>query len=104
MTTEIHAQAEPLACTLTSSDQATRLEEWRALRRDGLVGETRDRLVWTTLWRRGGDVRARLDALIEHEKECCSFLAFEVDELPDVVRVRTRFPAGAEGMLNAFVR
>ena len=103
-TTDFHeAEAQPLACALTPGDLKTRLEDWRALRRDALVDEGHDGLVWTTRWRRSAGVRARLEALIEGEKACCPFLTFEVDELDDVIRVRTLFPPGAEGMPEAML-
>ena len=95
--------AQPLACTLTPADQKTRLEEWRALRRDALVGESRDGAAWTSLWRRSETVRARLEALIEAERECCAFLTFEVEDDDEVIRLRTLFPASAEGLMDALV-
>ena len=104
-TTHAHdASAQPLACALSPVDQKTRLEEWRALRREGLIRESREGLVWTSLWRPGEDVRARLEAVIEAEKACCSFLTFELDDADGVVRVRTLFPQSVEGMLEAFIR
>ena len=107
MATNIHVHdpaTQPIACTLTPVDQKTRLEEWRELRDDALWGESRDSLVWTTLWRRDAEVRARLEALIEGERDCCSFLTFEVEDADDAIRLRTLFPPSAEGMLDAFIR
>lgn len=98
------ADAKPVACTLAADDQKTRLEGWRELRRDGLVTEIRAGRVLTTFWRRSGDIPNRLETLIEAEKQCCSFLEFELEEAADVVRVRTVFPEGAEGLLEAFSR
>ena len=97
----VQTGATPIACTLTPTDLGARLADWRALRDEALVEESRDGLVWTTLWRRSDDVRERLEALIEGEKECCAFLTFEVDELDDAIRVQTRFPPSAEGLLEA---
>ena len=103
-TTHAHdAAPQPLACVLSPADQKTRLEEWRALRRDGLLRETRERLVWTSLWRPSEEIRARLEALIEAEKACCSFITFELDDADGVVRLRTLFPQSAEGMAEAFI-
>lgn len=103
--THRHARAEqPIACTLTPGDQKTRLQQWRELRRDGLIRESREGLVWTTLWRADDDIRSRLDKLIEGENECCPFLTFEVEDGDDVVRLRTLFPPSAERMLDAFIR
>ena len=101
---KLDASTRALACTLTSVDQKTRLEEWRALRREALVSESEDGLVWTSLWRSDGDVRARLEALVAAEQECCPFLTFELDAVEAGIRMRTHFPPSAEGMLRAFVR
>ncbi len=99
-----NAAAQPLACTLTAVDQKTRLEEWRALRRDGLIDETREGLEWTSQWRADEDVRTRLEALIAAEEACCSFLTFEVDDAGGVIRLRTLFPPGADGLMGALSR
>ena len=97
------AAAELRTCTLSWVDQKRRLEEWRALRRDGLLRETREGLVWTSLWRPSEEIRARLEALIEAEKACCSFITFELNDADGVVRLRTLFPQSAEGMAEAFI-
>ena len=103
-TTRVHqAEVEALACALTPIDLKIRLEDWRALRRDALVGESRDGLVWATIWRRSDIVRGRLEAVSVGEKACCPFLTFAVEALDDVIRMPTLFPPSAEGMLNAFV-
>jgi len=98
------APARPIACTLGAGDQKTRLAEWRELRREGLLREHRDSLVLTTDWHRRGDVAARLEALVEAEKQCCAFLHFEVEKRGNLVRLRTVFPEGAESLLEAFTR
>ena len=50
-TTHVYdAASRPLACTLTLADQKTRVQEWRALRREALLDEKHDGLVWTSLW------------------------------------------------------
>ena len=107
MATETHVHdpaVQSIACTLTPADQKTRLEEWRQLRHDALLSESRDDLVWTTLWRGDADVRARLEALIEAERDCCSFLTFKVEDADDALRLRIVFPPSAEGMLDVFIR
>jgi len=92
---------EPIACTLGAGDEKTRRGEWRELRREGLISETREALVLTTVWT-GDGVPERLKALVEAEKQCCPFLDFELEELADTVRLRTVFPEGAEMMLASF--
>ena len=104
-TTHVYdAASRPLACTLTLADQKTRVQEWRALRREALLDERHDGLVWTSLWRADPDVRARLEALVAGERECCSFLTFEVEEVDGGIRMRTLVPPGAEAVASAFIR
>ncbi len=96
------AAAEPLICTLGAGNQQTRLGQWRELKHDGLISESRNGLVLTTVWQRRGDVPGRLSALVEAERQCCAFLSFEIEELDQIIRVRTVFPAGAEALLEWF--
>ncbi len=91
---------EPIACTLEPTDQRGRIEEWRALRRDALIEETRDGGVSTTLWRPGAGVVERLEQLIEAERTCCSFLDFELSQEDSIIRLKTTFPPGAETVLD----
>jgi len=96
------AAAEPLACTLDTGDQQALLARWRELKHDSLISESRDGLALTSVWQRRGDVPERLKALVEAERVCCTFLSFEVEELDQVIRVRTVFPAGTEALLESF--
>ena len=83
-------------CSLDARQKADCAEAWRALRRDALLHVRDDGRVVTTTWRRSAGVRCRLDALIEAERACCSFIAFELDERPDTLVLRATTPAGAE--------
>jgi len=93
-------RAEPIACTLEPSDQNARVEEWRELRRDALIRETRDATVSTTLWKPRAGVVERLEQLVEAERACCSFLEFELEEEDSVIRLETTFPPGGEAVLD----
>jgi hypothetical protein len=92
----------PVACSLDAGGKKTRFDEWRELKRVGLVGESREGRVLTTVWTAEAGIPARLEMLIEAERQCCAFLDFEVEELDDVIRVRTVFPEGAESLLVSF--
>jgi hypothetical protein len=98
----VRPASAPVACTLDTGEQETRLHQWRELTREGLISGSRDGQVMTTVWQRRGDVPERLTALIEAERLCCAFLSFEVEEFDEVVRVRTIFPQGAEGLVEFF--
>jgi len=61
----------PIACTLDPERMARRAEEIRALCRDGLIGVT-------LRFRPDPEIRARVDAIVAAESECCSFMDFEL--------------------------
>ena len=91
---------EPIACTLGATDQDARIEEWRQLRRDALLGETREGSVSTTLWKSSAGVLERLGALVAAERRCCSFFDFNLEQEESVIRLRTTYPPGAEAVLD----
>ena len=85
----------PNACSLTAPDLEQRLREWQSLRADALISEdpTPERTV--TVFERSDEVLARLVALIEAEKGCCSFLHFDVAQEGDRIRVEVTAPGMA---------
>ena len=91
---------EPIACTLGATDQDARIEEWRQLRCDALLGETREGSVSTTLWKSSAGVLERLGALVAAERRCCSFFDFNLEQEESVIRLRTTYPPGAEAVLD----
>ncbi|MGH2750571.1 MAG: hypothetical protein ACRDK3_06825 [Actinomycetota bacterium] len=62
--------------------------------------ESTESNVKTTVWKRQGDVFTRLKRLVDAERQCCSFLGFDLEESDDEIRLRTTFPPGAEGLLT----
>lgn len=54
------------------------MREWLSLRDDALISEdtTAERTV--AVFKRSDEVMSRLEALIDAEKDCCSFLRFKV--------------------------
>jgi hypothetical protein len=87
---------EPIyACTLGDDELASRREDWLALDRRALV-RSEDTSQGRLLVYRGGDETAQaLQALIEAEGRCCSFLDFRVDRRGDEVRVTVAYPVEA---------
>ena len=75
----------PISCTLGPNDGAARMRRWQALadafpptaRRHGNRLEVR--------YEDGPGVRAELEALAAGERDCCSFLTWEVDPGRDKV-------------------
>ena len=70
--------AEPLACTLTGSQQLDRRERWQRLRDagDALRIETPTGL--RIELRRSPPVEHELRELVELERECCAFATWEI--------------------------
>ena len=46
------------------------------------------------MWARHAGVGERLRALVEAERQCCSFLGFELEEQAHAYVLRTTFPEG----------
>ena len=84
------------ACSLDARQKADRAEAWGRLRREALLHVRDDGVVVTSTWRRSADVQRRLDALIEAESACCSFIDFQLEERADTLVLRANAPAGAE--------
>jgi hypothetical protein len=91
----------PIACTLNAAGLAER-EEWlRRLGAESLVsGERRD-----------DRLELRFDAAAEDEvrtwvraeRECCAFLAFDLNPAGDELRLSVTGPAGAEPVLDGLL-
>lgn len=67
-------------CSLGPADRDTRLREWQSLRNDALICEDANPERTVAVFTRSDDVMSRLQALIDAEKGCCSFLRFKVTE------------------------
>ena len=67
-------------CTLDHADREARLREWQALRAEALISESHSAGGSVAVFDARPDVRRRLDALIQAENGCCSFLRFAVAE------------------------
>jgi len=82
----------PIACSLDAAAFADRLTEIGALGREALIGAERGRL----RFRSSGDTRARLDAIVRAESECCPLLTFTVTDAGDELVLTIAAPEGAE--------
>ena len=92
--TEIIRNSDPIACSLAPNDLQTRLREWSDLRKAALIAERTEGNVNTTIWVRRGDVATQLRRLVDAERQCCSFLGFDLQEIEDEIRLATTFPPG----------
>ncbi len=93
----------PIACSLAAAELPARLAEMTALGREALLdvraGERSARLRFAG----SAAVRARVNAIVAAEAQCCAFLAMAVVEQADAVTLSIDAPAGAEAVLRDLV-
>jgi hypothetical protein len=87
-TTASTPTAPARCCSLGSAERTERLRDWEALRADALISEHLTGDTTVVVLERSADVTRRLQALIEAEKECCSFLRLHVTEDADRITVQ----------------
>ena len=87
------AAEPPIACTLSAGDYRARLTEIAALSRHALRHVERRGL--TLDLRYAPEAAARVRSLVEQERACCAFLAFELHEDADEVRLLVTAPPAA---------
>ncbi len=68
----------PIACTLSAADGPTRMERWQRLHEEAQLGASRRGSGVEVTYRGGDDVAAELQELVEAERECCAFAAWQV--------------------------
>jgi hypothetical protein len=93
----------PIACTLTTADAESRVDEWR----DFLASSTTtsERLsghqLRVQLAPAPGVLEAAVD-LAQREKTCCAFFDFAIDVATDQLWLRVAVPPEASGILDDF--
>ena len=94
----------PLACSLDADRLSKRLAGISALGRSSLISaESTDRTA-NLRFRPGEDTAERLAAIVAAEAECCAFLAMDVREEPNALRLTIEAPNGAEPVLEEIVK
>ena len=95
----------PIACTLTGSRFQNRLADIAGLMRDGLRAVDRQDL--TLDLRFAPSVAHRVREMVRKEEACCAFLAFDVTESKDEIRLTITAPErardAAEGLFEQFL-
>jgi hypothetical protein len=86
-------ETPPIACTLAPSEFKDRLAWIDTLTRDALRGHERRDLV-LDLWYAPEAVE-RVREMVRNERACCSFLTFELRELPNEIRLTIAAPEAA---------
>jgi hypothetical protein len=87
------AKAPALACCLSPGDYQQRLAWIEALTRKALRSFARDDLVLRLFY--APEAVADVQTMIEQERICCAFLAFDIDQRTDAVRVTITAPEAA---------
>jgi hypothetical protein len=91
----------PIACSLNGPDLRRRLADIAAIGADALVFEAEGGAL---RFRNEPATRARLEAVIAAESECCAFLRFELRERGDELELEIHAPEGAEPMADELAR
>jgi hypothetical protein len=89
----------PIACALTAAEMPERLAELRSIGADALLS-TRGR---TLRFRADDRTRARLEAAVTAESECCAFLRFDLHEENGELALTIGAPSGAEPIADDLV-
>jgi hypothetical protein len=89
----VDRSAQPLACSLDDTELAARLDAWRQVVRRATTCRVGDGRI-VARYPNERQLRDRLRQLIALERECCSFLHFDVEERPDVIVTELRLPEG----------
>jgi hypothetical protein len=77
--------APPIACTLGAVDGAARMRRWEALSAAGHPRARRSGHLLEVRYEPALGVREELEALAAAERQCCSFLAWEVRQDEDQI-------------------
>jgi len=97
--------ASPIACSLAAGDLKRRLAWIADLNRDALRGFQRRGLV-LELWF-APEAAGRVREMAERERACCGFLAFELTDEPEAIRLTIKVPeharAAADMLFQHFV-
>jgi len=86
-------EAAPIACTLAPGAYKDRLAWIAALNQDALRGYERRDLILGM--RYSLDARARVQEMVRNEQACCAFLAFELQDLGNEIRLTITAPERA---------
>ena len=95
------AERIPIACTLTTKQAASQLDEWGVLRAKARRIDQIEDGVRVTL---PVDVEAEARDLAAREAQCCAFLTLDVQRRDDVVELTITGPADAASVIGLIVK
>jgi hypothetical protein len=90
----------PIACLLSATDLSARLAEMNRLGRDALLSVDGARAL---RFRADTETRARLEAIVAAEAECCPFLDMDLREEDGALVLEIRAPQEAEPVVADLV-
>ena len=91
---------KPTACTLSAADVSARVAEMKRLGQDALLSVDG---AGTLRFRGDTETRARLEAIVAAEAECCPFLDMELREDAGALVLEIRAPQEAEPVVADLV-
>ena len=95
----------PVACCLSAGEYQSRIAWIESLARKSLREHVRDGLVLRLIYKQeaAGEVRR----MVEQKRQCCAFLAFDLEQQPDAVCVAITAPEAAreaaDGLFGQFL-
>ena len=93
----------PIACSLRAAEMPVRLAEIGSIGRASLLGaQTADSRA-ELRFRAGPETRARLEAIVAAEAECCAFLAMSLRDEAGGITLTIDAPEGAEPVMHELV-
>jgi hypothetical protein len=93
----------PLVCSLDADRLSERLARMSALGRSSLISADATERGAKFWFRPEGATAERLAAIVAAEADCCAFLAIDVREEPNALRLTIEAPEGAEPVIEELV-
>jgi hypothetical protein len=93
----------PIACSLNASEFPERLAEMADLGRAALIDARTEPTRAQLRFAAGAGVRARVEAIVAAESQCCAFLTMRVSDEPDTVVLTIDAPEDAQLVLAELV-
>jgi hypothetical protein len=93
----------PIACSLTGAEMPARLAGIASLGRDALDSARTNDARAVLRFRAGARTRERLEAIVDAEARCCSFLRMELRDQPGAVLLTIEAPEGADALMGVLV-
>ena len=91
----------PIACSLDQDALGERLAAAAEVGRAGLVSRERVEGRHILRFRADPEIRARLEEIVDAERECCSFLRINLDERGTELELAIEAPLGGEETADA---